>query len=388
MRFREPILIAAEHNFQEASSFQKESSPDIGRWSLLAEKMREAIPQFQTATQVLHAAQGVFPFTHLGKVKSDTIISAYSLVLNEFLWLKSKLDAAQENRRSINDRVAILADNNDQLVSDMLFWHLRSVFSAQTWCGETARVLEIGGGYGAFARLWLLTNIKPCERYVIVDIPESLFFAEVCLRDEFGDEVGYFLGDDPGTRLLLVPTTKFAEFKGKIDIVVSVGSLQEMSTEWVILYMDWLDRSGAQSFYSLNYGGSPIGLIAESRNYWAPCPSPKWATVVLNEEPPVVKLLCIERQFVEAIYERRTPLQRFDGWSHASGYKMTRKVYIEGLERLRQDWTIENAATFFNAVINEWPGNENTLPKELIAIQSMIPGEHRRLMPLKEGFLQ
>lgn len=44
-------------------------------------------------------------------------------------------------------------------------------------------MLELGSGYGAFARLFKLLN--PEARCVLIDLPESLFFAEVFLRANF-----------------------------------------------------------------------------------------------------------------------------------------------------------------------------------------------------------
>lgn len=380
MNFREPSIIVAEQHLN-AAVVADSDFPHIGRWKSWAEKMRGEIPQLSTAQEVLHYAQCVMPFTHIAPTAEEVLNRSYALLRTEFPWLEHTLKMTSENVLSSPDRLAYVKDNdaNDsQYVSNMFFWHMRSVFVAQTWCDSTERVLEIGGGYGAFARLWLLSNVKPCERYVIVDIPESLFFAEVCMRQEFGNDVGYFLDSDPGTRILLVPTTRLVQFKDNIDLVISIGSLQEMSPQWVMAYMKWLDDSSAQSFYSLNYAGCPLNFIAESRNFWAPCPTTNWSTVLLNDEPPLVKMYCIERHFLEALYARKPPQQKFSDWSVKKGYKLTRKTYIEGLELLRQDWSDENANAFIERVVTHWPGESDQLPKELIAIQHTISESERR----------
>lgn len=362
---RHPSILTAEAHMKEALSCWDKSVPDIGRWSHWTAKMREAIPGFSTPTEVLRFAQGELPFTHLERTPPEVVSIAYQLLEREFPWLQDKIEAVEENPASIVER---LLRCDGRLVSNMFLWHLRSVFAAQTFVDKTAKVLEIGTGYGAFCRLWLLSDIKPCERYVLVDVPESLFFAEVCLRETFGGDVGYFLGRDPGTRILLVPVPKLEEFKGETDLVINIGSLQEMSTEWVRFYMNWIDHTSPGFFYSLNYVASPLALMAESRNYWAPRLSPRWSTLHINPDPPLVKMMCIGRDFCEAIYELKPAMGRLVEWSHWSGRKISRQSFIEGLDLLRQDQSQDNTNAFFDAVVDGWPGPPRTLPKELMAI--------------------
>jgi hypothetical protein len=90
-----------------------------------------------------------------------------------------------------------LGEFNGRTVSRVLYYHARNVLAGITYANEPRRVLEIVGGYGEIARLWVTNAIAPAKSYVIVDIPECLFFAEVALRSEFGEEVGYF---EPGIK--------------------------------------------------------------------------------------------------------------------------------------------------------------------------------------------
>ena len=121
---------------------------------------------------------------------------------NEFPHLVPVLRQMSENPLSGAES---LGEFNGRTVSRVFYYHARNVLAGITYANKPKRVLEIGGGYGEIARLWVTNTAAPAESYTIVDIPECLFFAEVALRSEFGDQVGYFDRQDPGTRILLVP---------------------------------------------------------------------------------------------------------------------------------------------------------------------------------------
>src|SRR5262249_24322277 len=245
-----------------------------------------------------------------------------------------------ENPRSIPETLYL---KDGRLVSNVYYWHLHTVFRCRQDFNPKI-IFEIGGGYGAIARLWMHLGI---DRYFIIDLPESLFFAEVALRTEFPGKVGYWDGSDPGTKIVLVPVSRAdAKFVGRIDLVTSIGSLQEMSDTWVDFYMGWISRNEPKFFYSMNYMGSALTIIQESRNFWSPRLSNKWATRYVEAEVPLIKMMCTGRDFVEAGYELATPQRKFSEWSVLHGHFFNRQTYLEGLELLRQDFTVETAATF------------------------------------------
>jgi hypothetical protein len=224
--------------------------------------------------------------------------------------------------------------------------------------------LEIGGGYGEIARLWLTNSIAPAESYVIVDIPECLFFAEVALRAEFGGEVGYFDGQDPGTRILLVPIPFLGDLTRPADLVVNTGSMQEMTDEWIDFYNQWLSNYDTRYFYSLNYIAQPISGMGESRNLWSQRLGGEWSTRHLRLDIPLLDLEGPTRDFLEAVYEKSPAIRSLKEWSIYRGHHLSKTTYVEGLDLLRQDFTIENAKTFVNAIIEKMPYH----PKELLYI--------------------
>src|SRR5262245_9990995 len=63
-----------------------------------------------------------------------------------------------------------LGEFKGRLVSLVMYYHARNVLAALTYANKPRRIVEIGGGYGEIARMWLKNPIAPPEFYVIVDI--------------------------------------------------------------------------------------------------------------------------------------------------------------------------------------------------------------------------
>ena len=70
---------------------------------------------------------------------------------------------------------------------------VKASIEVQVQVGQIERMVDIGGGYGALARLILLTY--PNIKYCIVDIPETLFFAELFLAHEFPNKQLVYVDD-------------------------------------------------------------------------------------------------------------------------------------------------------------------------------------------------
>jgi hypothetical protein len=145
-------------------------------------------------------------------------------------------------------------------------------------------VCDIGGGIGATALSWLRNTAHRPDYVVIVDLPETLFFADVLLRFEFGRaSVRYLLDNKPvnpaavGAKVVLCPVSNIAALRDlQLDLVTNTLSMQEMTDDWVDWYMQWLDKQNCSYFYSSNYFGTALAKMLEGRNSWSPRPSPKW----------------------------------------------------------------------------------------------------------------
>jgi hypothetical protein len=158
-------------------------------------------------------------------------------------------------------------------------------------------VCEIGGGFGAPARLFLTNSYYRPRVYVIVDLPESLFFAEAYLSTTLGaDRVHYVeAGETLDSAKLhdgiavLCPITRLAALNSqRFDTVTNSLSMNEMSDSYIAFYRDWLSEQPARYFYSLNRFMHGSDYLGESANVFAPRLCSSWRiawTHVLDAQP-------------------------------------------------------------------------------------------------------
>ena len=355
------------------------------RWASWQDAMYTAIHELSSCVGVLRYAQKYVPFDHREPANQALIEIYDGMLAGDFPLYAEMIGSLGENPRSLPET---LIKRDGRLLSNIFFWHIRGMLAQYQYAGQPKRILEIGGGYGALARLWLTNAFAGVERYVIADLPESLFFAEVSLRDEFGADVGYWNGSDPGTKVVLLPISRLNQYKTPSDLVISMGSMQELSDVWVNFYMKWLDEYPAKWFYSVNYMGQPLSQLMESRCYWGPRPSTKWATRLLNPDVPLFKSQCCGRYFCEVLYEKAPPRRSIDEWSVLRGAMLTRNSYLEGLELLREKPTIDNGAKLLAGIVafSQRTGIPFPAPKEVIMIAtSIVNGGRLEFQPMLDA---
>lgn len=286
--------------------------PQAGRWEVFAERMRAEIARFETVKEALHFAQTDVNFDHRSPIGSAAPL--HSLCLRE---LRAEFPA-QPDLLPVADIAHALPTTQflagDRVVSNVSLYWTRIVLGCLALLPAPPRtILEIGGGYGGPCWTWLTSGlVQPPERYVIADLAESLFFADVFLSDQLGLDRVLYVEDTAaltaealdGYTVVLCPVDRLQALESiSLDLVVNTGSMQEMSDAWIHFYARWLDRQKAQHFYSLNYFAQPIGFLAESANLWAPRPSPRWTARALRLNPPMIRMQA-DRNFLEALYER------------------------------------------------------------------------------------
>ena len=359
----DPIVGLARAHLESVAQESTNLPPYGSRWEPQVRAMRRDIVGLHDHVAALHYAQYNITFDGRPPFPDDLMQIQFRewAVENEFPHLISTLRQMRENPLS---GPASLGEFNSRTVSRVFYYHARNVLAGITYANSPRRVLEVGGGYGEIARLWLSNTLAPAESYIIVDIPESLFFAEVALRGEFGDQVGYFEEHDPGTRILLVPLPRLGRLNRSADLIVNTGSMQEMTDEWIDFYMAWLDSFDARLFYCLNYAAQPIDILRESRNLWTHRPSKKWRTRHLKLNIPLLDLEGPTRDYLEALYEKQPATRSLKEWSVLRGHLLSKSTFVEGLDLLRQDLTVQNATSFADAVIERMPYR----PKELLYV--------------------
>jgi putative sugar O-methyltransferase len=165
-------------------------------------------------------------------------------------------------------------------------------------------VLELGGGYGRVA--WLFLEEFPRTRYILCDIPPALGIAQQYLstlfperrvfrfrhfehHDEVGDELAaaQIAFITPNQLELLEPLG--------VDLFVNISSLHEMRPEQIAHYVEQVDRHTAGCFYMKQWQRwrNPQDDV-EIRREDYPIP-PHWEQVYEREHP-------IQRAFFHALY--------------------------------------------------------------------------------------
>ena len=294
--------------------WKKSGLPALGkRWSAYAEKMFELATAATTPELVLNVAQTQIGFEHRGNIHHEGKFTAlYERELKcEFPHWAGQLQGFADFDHCAPETSYL---HEGRPVSNVLFYLARIVLSC---CAHLPKrpetILEIGGGYGAPARLWMKNPIHRPQQYWILDLPESLFFAEVILKKEFGAGVVHYVENPHGCRhekipsqakIVLCPVSSWPHLQEQeFDLVINTGSMQEMSEDWVDFYRDLLDKIRAGWFYSLNYFAQPVGSLWESGNLYSPRLSPSWQTRFLNYNPAFVRMQA-DRNYLEAIYEK------------------------------------------------------------------------------------
>lgn len=125
----------------------------------------------------------------------------------------------------------------------------------------TAKILEIGGGYGGLARV--LRTYHQNASYVICDLEETLVFSAIYLSVNFGRdkvhlvEKGADVTFEPGHFYIVAQSVlETVAFADKFDLVINQESMQEMTPATVSRYLDFI-KVKARRFYTCNIDQHP-----------------------------------------------------------------------------------------------------------------------------------
>lgn len=313
VRESESLVAEAKERFARSRDLSMTAFPSHGaRWAAYATRVREGISDITNYVQALHFAQTKIGFEHRGNVQHEGKFTAmYERELAvSYPQFADRLERFADITGSSPETIY---EHNGRLISNVLFYLARVVLSCLTVLPEPPRViLEVGGGYGAPGRLWMMNPISRPKCYIILDMPESLFFVDVFLRKEFGADSVHYVTDPDQLSSEVVEDFSFvlcplplvnALEQLPVDLVINTGSLQEMSEEWVDFYRGWLDRQRCRWFYSLNYFAQPVNALWESGNLLSPRVGLDWTARLLRWNPAFVRMQS-DRDFLEALYEK------------------------------------------------------------------------------------
>jgi putative sugar O-methyltransferase len=288
--------------------------PASPRWEALLARMRQEICFLGSELDAIHFAQSRLDFDHrepvefswqLYKLHEQTLAAQFPSFA---AWFAQMSD-------SPFSRPDTLLRCGGRWISNVLFYHARVISGALAHVPKVDVVCEIGGGYGAPARLWLTNTIRRPRTYVIIDFPESLFFSEVFLRKNMPDLAVHYVSDAKGKlpdssaqqTVILCPIHLLEALTPlHFDLVVNTGSMQEMTGDWITFWMGWLSRQNCRWFYSMNYFGQPLGDLMESGNMWSPRLNPDWI-IRRQEFDPSFMRQQTERHYAELLAEKTPP---------------------------------------------------------------------------------
>jgi putative sugar O-methyltransferase len=277
------ILATARAHLAGALRDSTDGLPDPGpRWGTLAAWSRERIATFRSAEDAIHFAQsplghGGFEARLTGNALVNAVVEQERRLAADFPELVPHFASFREPEASEPASTMVYGG---RLVSGPMYAHMRFYFACATRIAKLDQICEIGGGFGAPARLFLTNGYRRPRSYVIADLPESLFFAECYLRATLGNDRVRYVGDAmdalPEGTAVLCPITRLAALRPiNFDLVINTLSMAEMSDGYVSLYRDWLAEQAADHFYSFNRFLAPHQ--GESGNLFAPRLSAQWA---------------------------------------------------------------------------------------------------------------
>jgi len=281
------------------------------RWSHWSRMASEAMGGFASAAEAIGFAQQKMGFEHRHNV-ADSIHrwGLYQQALeDDFPDRKLELARICESRLSAP---ATVRWYRGRPMSNMFFWHAYEYLSTSRAVPRPRRIVEIGGGYGALARLWLGQS-DTLESYWLTDFPEALFFVEVYLRSHFpGLSLHYWQSGDKladvekaGYDIVLFPAQCAAELSGLSgDLLVNSGSMQEMPESAILYWSKWIEESKLGHFWACNYFLQPVQQVrGGSANWMCPRVSADWECLSSRLDAPLVRTQTV-RHFREVIYKR------------------------------------------------------------------------------------
>jgi hypothetical protein len=168
-------------------------------------------------------------------------------------------------------------------------------------CSGRARIVELGGGVGNLARL--MNAFLPDSQYVVVDIPETLFFSYLYLSLNYPGAKILLVEDESQLAsetlddfdFILAPTLFAERFCGRpVDLFVNTASLGEMKNSVIQYWMRYIEsRLKPRFVYMMN---RYVGFCQPERDEWrldenqssvlfGPC----WEVLSWRIDPPHVR---------------------------------------------------------------------------------------------------
>lgn len=324
---QDQLLTYARECLDRVNSLPYPAELAVGSWWKEIQKTNlDVIRKFKTCEEATtHAQNGNNSgFDHRVIDNKDFITQIVNFKLKK-LDLDFPQFSFRENPQLMDSTHSIpnsLIEIDGKLFGSMFLSHL-SFYLRSVQCFGTSKtiktILEIGSGYGALARIFKL--LQDSSTQVLVDLPESLFYAQIFLTLNFPNaRIKYLTGqwdkaDLSDHDFILVPVQLCETLKNLyFDIVINTGSLQEMPNKAVKYWMNFIQNTiQTDLFYSWNYFLNNKKLFPETSreeaNQICPILDPYWELKYFRINPEISTIDCDSRNWLE-VCVRRIPMDQ------------------------------------------------------------------------------
>lgn len=379
------ILLLAKGHFKLASeNIKKEKVQllDYGkRWSEFIGRMNKALMQFKTIQEAITFGEKKVNFTHRGNASALNLNLYEQQLMAEFPQFSNQIRELSDTNHFMKESII---DNNGIKKSNILYYYMHTLFACLSQLKNLTVVAEIGPGFGELARLWMINSVHSPKNYILIDAPESLFFAEIFLSSAFGSENIFYISSNKINydefkkyKFILCPVQFLKALeKTPIDLVINTGSLQEMSENWVDFWMAWLDKSEVRFLYSLNYFAQDISNMGEGGNSSAPRLSKKWVHKIQRSNPYWIRLQT-ERNYGEILAEKQDDVKKISQEEFKYGRRILNERYMDGtvFMELLDLYRRSEDPKFGFELLKKAFANLRPIPKELFYLSEKLEKE-------------
>jgi putative sugar O-methyltransferase len=226
------IVRTARNNLESAIYYRSQAaSISLGdRWATYARWARENISSLPHPVDIIRFAQTKFSFEirESGEALLYAVAAYEWKILAEFPQAAAYLAALFEPGSSDPNSVVLYKGRNmATYLCHLVRFHLVMTTYIRS---PLDTICEIGGGYGALARVWFISPVRKPKQYILVDLAESLFFAEAFLRYELPQLRIVHLTAEPGgdADIVLCPLELLDRVRTPVDLVINTQSMSEM----------------------------------------------------------------------------------------------------------------------------------------------------------------
>jgi putative sugar O-methyltransferase len=368
-------LILSRDHYNAATKNSAGISLPLGddRWGDFQALMHKKIQEFRNSLEAIAWAQE-FQFDDRQDANITQIIlaqKARTIIRNDFPNSFNLVADLEDTRYTPRKK---LFYTNKMLTSSGHYVHVYHVAYLTNILKKFDNICEVGGGYGNLARLFLSNAKVNVGSYWLVDIPETLFQAEIFLRLTIPNvKIIYIISSDfvekteasTGPTIYLCPIA-FSNItsKYKFDLLINTGSLPELPENWQVFWAAWLDKQNATYFYSSNIFGNDARHKSETRTGFSPRVGKRWSVVKAVSNPSIYSIYTFFRNWGVILFKRDEDIRPIDEeyFNRNRNLKLSHEQYIIAFYDLIDQDRLTLQYQFIQKVRNDF----DYLPAELI----------------------